>query len=156
MRHDLLGLAENPALPTELVDRPIAAADTDLAEVLARRPDLIGTQVAALARFEGAAVRLARDGRLAAEDVDPLAQPRVTLEAGSGRPEWTRLLAADPLVDNREKLAACPGLPRDVTQTLASDPDVRVVAELAPWLGDDLAYDAWNPGHGSLRAPRGT
>ncbi|WP_228815072.1 hypothetical protein [Nocardia cyriacigeorgica] len=152
--HDLHGLAENPALPSELVDRLIAAADTDLAEVLACRPDLIGTQVAALARFEGAAVRLARAGRFAAEDVDPLAHPRVALallEAGSGRPEWARLLAADPLVDNREKLAACPGLPRDVTQTLACDPDVRVVAELALWATTDVAAELAAHPHASVR-----
>ena len=110
--------------------------------------------MAALARFEGAAVRLARGGRLAADDVDPLAQPRVALallEARSGRPEWARLLAADPLVDNREKLAACPGLPHDVTQTLASDPDVRVVAELALWATTDVtAHLATHP-HAEVR-----
>ncbi len=154
VRHDLHGLAENPALPAELVDRLIAAADSDLAEVLACRPDVIGSQVDSLARFEAAAVRLARDGRLAAETVDPPAQPRVALallEAGSGRPEWARILAADPLVDNRERLAACPGLPRDVTQMLAGDPDVRVVAELALWAETEVAAQLAMHPHAEVR-----
>ncbi|WP_228001317.1 hypothetical protein [Nocardia australiensis] len=154
MQHALLGLAENPALPTELVDRLIMAADADLADVLACRPDLNRAQVVALARFEGAAVRLAGDGRLTADDVDPVARPRVTLallEVRSGRPEWARLLATDPLMDHREKLAACPGLPRDVTQTLASDSDVRVVAELALWAPPDVVAHLARHPHAQVR-----
>ncbi len=125
MQHALLGLAENTALPPELIDQLIATADADVAEAVACRSDLSRVQLAALSRFEGAAIRLAHEGRLTADDVDPAAQPRVALallEERSGRPEWARLLAADPLVETREKVAACPGLPHDVMQTLGYDP----------------------------------
>ncbi|MEV0537977.1 hypothetical protein [Kitasatospora sp. NPDC050463] len=143
MNHVLHGLAANPALPSEPVDRLIAVADPDLAEALACRPDLSHAQVRALAsRFEEAAVRLAYEGRLSATDVNPAVQPRAALallEEGTGRPQWARLFAADPLVESREKLAACPDLPRDVAAALATDPEVRVVAELALWTVSDLA-----------------
>ncbi|WP_354645372.1 hypothetical protein [Kitasatospora camelliae] len=137
MNHVLHGLAANPALPSELVDRLIAVADPDLAEALACRPDLNRAQMTALAsRFEEAAVRLAYEGRLSATDVDPAVRPRAALallEEGTGAPEWARLFATDPLVERREKLASCPGLPPDVAAALAADPEVRVVAELALW-----------------------
>ncbi|MFI9325677.1 hypothetical protein ACIGXI_38670 [Kitasatospora aureofaciens] len=143
MNHVLYGLAANPALPCELVDRLIAVADADLAEALACRPDLSHAQVTALAsRFEEAAIRLAYEGRLTADDVDPAVQPRAALallEEGAGRPQWARLLATGPLVEHREKLAACPDLPPDVALTLAADPQVRVVAELALWTTPNLA-----------------
>jgi hypothetical protein len=154
VQHALLGLAENTALPPELIDQLIATADADVAEAVACRSDLSRVQVAALSRFEGAAIRLAHEGRLTADDVDPVAQPRVALallEERSGRPEWARLLAADPLVETREKLAACPGLPHDVMQTLGSDPDVRVVAELALWAPADIAGELAAHSHADVR-----
>ncbi|MGN9814727.1 hypothetical protein ACTMUQ_05190 [Streptomyces sp. SD11] len=135
--HLLCGLAANPALPPELVDRLISVADDDLADDLACRADLSRAQALALAeRVEEGAVRLAYEGRLTAADIAPVAQPAAALALlgrGAGRPEWARLLAADPDHERREKLAACPGLPSDVVDTLAADPDVRVVAELALW-----------------------
>ncbi|MEV7139335.1 hypothetical protein [Streptomyces tauricus] len=143
MHHILCGLAANPALPSELVDRLISQADDDLAEDLADdlacRADLSRAQALALAgRVEEGAVRLAYEGRLTAADVDPAVRPDVALAlldqaAGASHPEWARLIAADPDHERREKLAACPGLPPDVVDTLAADPDVRVVAELALW-----------------------
>lgn len=71
VHHALHGLAENPALPPALVDRLIMAADADLAGNLARRPDLNRGQILALARFEAAAVALARDGRLTVDGMWP-------------------------------------------------------------------------------------
>lgn len=143
MNHVLYGLAANPALPCELVDRLVTVADADLAEALACRPDLSPAQVTALAsRFEGAAVRLAYEGRLGADDVDPALQPRAALallDEGAGKPRWARLFATGPVVEHREKLAACPGLPPDVALALAADAEVRVVAELALWTTPDLA-----------------
>ncbi|MFJ9520008.1 hypothetical protein ACIRPK_17340 [Kitasatospora sp. NPDC101801] len=131
----LLGLAVNPALPGALLDRLIAGADPDVLAELAGRPDLTAAQVVALAaRDEDAAVRLARSGLLAAADVDPAGQPGAALallDEGRGLPSWARLLAVDPAVEVREKLAACPGLPSDVVAQLAVDPEIRVVAELA-------------------------
>ncbi|GAA2812249.1 hypothetical protein [Kitasatospora aburaviensis] len=154
MDHLLYGLAANPALPAELVDRLVAVADTDLAGALACRPDLSPAQVTALAsRHEEAAVRLAYAGRLGAEDVDPAVQPSAALallEEGTGRPQWTRLLAAGP-VEHREKLAACPDLPPDVALALAADPEVGVVAELALWTTPDLAARLAHHPHTDVR-----
>ncbi|MEV1050482.1 hypothetical protein [Streptomyces sp. NPDC049887] len=139
----LCGLAANPALPPELVDRLIAVADDDLAWALTDRVDLSRPQALALARRdEGAAAVLAREGRLTAADIDPAVRPDAALallESGAGGPELARLLVVDPDVLRRERLAACPGLPSDVVDRLAADPDVRVVAELALWAPPDLA-----------------
>ncbi|MFI6540668.1 hypothetical protein ACIBHY_49990 [Nonomuraea sp. NPDC050547] len=156
MHHALLGLAENPALTSELIDQLITAAatDADVAEAVACRADLSRVQVAALARLEGAAIRLAHEGRLTADDVDPVAQPQIALALlgeRSGRPGWGRLLAADPLAETREKLAACPGLPHDVLQTLSADPDVRVAAELALWAPADIAGELAAHPHADVR-----
>ncbi|MFM9675243.1 hypothetical protein [Streptomyces brasiliscabiei] len=127
----------------------------DLAFDLARRADLSRAQAVALAsRDEGAGVRLAYGGVLTAADVDPTAQPLVALallDEGRGDPRWARLLAADPVVRHREKLAACPGLPPDVVETLASDPDTEVVAELALWAGPDVAARLGGHPHPGVR-----
>ncbi|MFJ3306813.1 hypothetical protein ACIPSA_27540 [Streptomyces sp. NPDC086549] len=143
MNHVQYGLAVNPSLPSELVDRLIAIADADLGSELADRTDLSRAQVIALAaRGEEIAVRLAYEGRLTAADVDPVTEPYAALallDEGAGRPEWARLLAAHPIPERREKLAACPSLPSDVVETLAADPDVRVVAELALWTTPEVA-----------------
>lgn len=137
MRHILCGLAANPALPSELVDRLASVADDELAESLTGRADLSRARAVALARrVEGCAVRLAYDGLLTADDVDPGARPDAALallDRGAGHPEWGRLLVTDPVRERREKLAGCRGLPSDVVDRLAADPDVRVVAELALW-----------------------
>ncbi|MGW0705233.1 hypothetical protein ACWD4G_04545 [Streptomyces sp. NPDC002643] len=143
MDHILCGLAANPALPDELVDRLIAVADEDIALSLADRADLSRAQAVALAgRVDESAVVLAYGGRLTADDIDPSGRPDAALallDEGVGPPEWARLLAADPVRGRREKLAACRGLPADVVDALAADPDVRVVAELAWWTTPDVA-----------------
>lgn len=154
MHRALYGLAENPALPTGLLDRMVAAADAELAAELACRPDLTRAQVAALSRFDGAAVRLAHDGQLTAGDVDPETRPLVALvllEERSGRPEWARRIAGGPAVEHRERLAACPDLPDDVVYTLASDPEVRVVAELALWAPPGVAAQLARHPHAEVR-----
>ncbi|MFD9251463.1 hypothetical protein [Streptomyces bottropensis] len=139
----LCGLAANPALPTELVDRLVVSADDDIDHHLAGRADLSRAQTLRLAsRSELNGVPLAYRGMLTAADVDPAAQPLVALallDEEAGDPEWARRLAADPVVEHREKLAACPGLPPDVVETLAADRDVRVVVELALWAAPDTA-----------------
>ncbi|SFM78975.1 hypothetical protein SAMN04487980_1005205 [Streptomyces sp. cf124] len=142
--HPLLrGLAANPATPVALIDRLLALADADIDDELACRDDLNRAQAITLAsRDEGNGVRLAYGGTLTAADVDPTAWPRVALallDEGVGDPAWARLLATSEGVELRERLAACPGLPPDVVETLAADPDVRVVAELALWAGPDMA-----------------
>lgn len=138
VRHHLLcGLAANPTLPPELVDRLVEVADDEIADALALRTDLTRAQAKALtARVPDAAVRLAYEGRLAALDIDPGLHPDAALallDAGLGDPDWAHLLVADPTVARRERLAACPGLPTGVVRRLATDPEVRVVTELALW-----------------------
>lgn len=135
VNHVLCGLAANPALPVELVDRLIAAADADIAEELAGREDLGRAQVLALVSGvpEGA-IRLVHEGRLTEADIDPVKRPDAALALlgeGGGDPGWARLLAGDPDHARREKLAACPRLPPDVVEALLADTDLGVVAELA-------------------------
>ncbi|MCX4821836.1 hypothetical protein OG883_18490 [Streptomyces sp. NBC_01142] len=155
MNHVLCGLAANPALPSELVDRLIAVADADIAADLADRADLSHAQAVALAsRVEESAVQLAYEGRLTTADIDPVAQPHAALallNEQAGSPEWARLFAVDPVVERREKLAACSGLPPDVVETLAADPDVRVVAELALWTTPDMAARLAGHPHAEVR-----
>lgn len=142
MHHILCGLAANPALSSGSVDRLVAIADDDIAESLARRTDLDRAQAVALARrVEGSAQALAYEGLLTAADVDPEVWPDaalVLLDRGAGRPEWARLLVADPVPERRERLAGCRGLPADVVDRLADD-HVRVVEELALRAEADVA-----------------
>ncbi|MFD9723754.1 hypothetical protein [Streptomyces sp. NPDC059072] len=146
MNHLLYGLAANPALPPDLLDRMVAllvAADPDdddatmLDLALGDRTDLGRARAQALAsRDEATAVRLAYGGQLDADDVDPVKWPGpavALLDEGIDRPEWARLLAVHPDPGVRWRLASCPGLPPDVVETLAADPDTGVVAELALW-----------------------
>ncbi|MEU1149666.1 hypothetical protein ACFYO9_28585 [Streptomyces sp. NPDC005863] len=165
MTHLLSGLAANPSLPPDLVDRLIAFARTepdggDVAAELAGRADLGRARAAALVSgaeesvVRACAVRLAERGWPAAADVDPAAQPYVALALlgeGAGRPEWARLLAADPVAERRELLAGCPALPSDVVARLAADPDVRVVAELALWAAPDVAAGLARHPHAEVR-----
>ncbi|MGW6854951.1 hypothetical protein [Streptomyces xanthophaeus] len=177
MNHSLLlGLAANPALPTRLTDRllallaagPAAGAgeedfdedfDEDftdeLADELADRADLSRAQTVALAAYaEHTALHLAYEGKPAAADIDPEAQPYVAvalLDSGTAPPAWARLLAAhpDPLV--REKLASCPVLPAEAAPLLAADPEVAVVAELALWAPAEVAAALARHPHAEVR-----
>ncbi|MEU9105046.1 hypothetical protein AB0D54_11870 [Streptomyces xanthophaeus] len=172
MNHLLLGLAANPALPSRLTDRllallaagpPARAGDEDfdedftdeLADELADRADLSRAQTVALAAYaEHTALYLAYKGKLAAADIDPVAQPYVAvalLDSGTAPPAWARLLAAhpDPLV--REKLASCPVLPAEAAPLLAADPEVAVVAELALWASADVAAGLARHPHAEVR-----
>ncbi|MEU3606779.1 hypothetical protein AB0E83_15225 [Streptomyces sp. NPDC035033] len=151
----LYGLAANPSLPAGLVDRLVLLADADLAPFLAGRPDLGRTQALALARrVEEAAVPLAYEGRLAADDVDPARWPDAALallDRGAGPVAWARRFATDPDRARREKLAACPGLPADVIDLLAADPDPGVVAELAWFAPAETAARLAAHPHASVR-----
>ncbi|MDG9683750.1 hypothetical protein QC334_13575 [Streptomyces sp. DH18] len=155
MNHIVRGLAANPSLPSEAVDLLIAVADADLAETLASREDLSRDQAVALvSRVGDSAVGLAYGGRLTAADIDPAVHPMAALallDERAGRPEWAHLLASDPDGGRRAKLAACPGLPPDVVERLAADPDVRVVAELAEWAAPDVAAGLAGHPHAEVR-----
>jgi hypothetical protein len=144
VRPVLHGLAENPALPAELVDQLIACADDELAGDLADRADLTSAQLTALARHDSAAIRLAHAGRLRAADVeiDPATRPLVALaltDAGGGDPSWLPPLAAHPSAQVRERLAACPDLPAGIVRRLAEDPVPGVAAEMARHAPDGVA-----------------
>lgn len=162
--HVLSGLAANPSLPPDLVDRLTAYAvtdpDGDVAAELAGRADLSRAQAAALvscveeSAARACAVRLAGRGLPAADDVDPAARPHAALALlgeGAGRPAWARLLASDPVAERRELLAACPALPSDVVARLAADPEVRVVVELALWAAPDVAAGLARHPHAEVR-----
>ncbi|MGW6983189.1 hypothetical protein ACWGE1_27765 [Streptomyces sp. NPDC054932] len=149
MNHLLCGLAANPALPPELVDRLLALAlrearadpesqfADDLLHDLADRADLRHDQILELAAHSDTMARfLAYGGTLTAADVDPASTPNAAvalLDEGRGHPAWPLLLAAHPDSGIRWKLASCPGLPQDVVDLLAADPDEEVVRELALW-----------------------
>ncbi|PPK68834.1 hypothetical protein CLV40_10478 [Actinokineospora auranticolor] len=152
----LWGLARNPALPSRLLDRLIEVADGPGADDLARRGDLgVARAVRLVERCPETAVVLVRAGLLAADVVDPRARPLAALAllaAGTGA-EWAPGFAADPVVEHRVRLAECPGLPGEVVDRLAADPDPRVVAELALWTTSAEVVDrlARHP-HAEVRA----
>ncbi|MFD7455907.1 MULTISPECIES: hypothetical protein [unclassified Streptomyces] len=157
MHHLLCGLAANPALPGALIDRLIGLADDDVDSALACRADLGRARAVALSRRDAAiAVRLAYSGGLTAADVDPVARPGAALallDEGAGSAQWARRFAADPVVEHREKLAACTGLPPDVTDALAADPETRVVTELALWTtSSDVAARLAGHPHAEVRS----
>jgi hypothetical protein len=143
VNHVLCGLAVNAALPPELVDRLIAVAHSATAAVLADREDLSHAQAGALAsRDEAIAVQLVYEGKLNAADVDPTVQPLAALallDEGAGDHGWIPRFAADPVAEHRMKLAACPGLPPDVVEALADDPDVGVVSGVASHATPEMA-----------------
>ncbi|MFE7459924.1 hypothetical protein [Streptomyces sp. NPDC057554] len=153
----LCGLAANPSLPSEAVDRliAVAVADADLADLLARRADLSRDQaVALLSRAGDSGVQLAYEGRLTAADIDPAMHPSAALallDERAGHPEWAHLFASDTDGGRRERLAACQGLPLDVVERLAADPDIRVVAELAWWAAPEVAARLAEHPHAEVR-----
>lgn len=164
MNHLLYGLAANPALPPELLDRLVAllvAADPDddatmLDLALGDRTDLGRARALALAsRDEATAVRLAYGGQLDADDVDPEQWPVpavALLDAGVDRPEWARLLAAHPDPRIRWRLASEVVLPPDVADALAADPDTGVVAELAIWTTAEVVARLARHPHAEVRS----
>ncbi|AXE25136.1 hypothetical protein C0216_18300 [Streptomyces globosus] len=151
-RRLLPGIAAREDIPSGLLDRLVAIAVTgggpgddraavwQLAWTLCDRSDLGAERARALAASDpDTAVVLARSGLLSPADVDPAARPQAALallDEGSGRPGWARLLAASPDREIRWRLASCPGLPPDVAQALAADPDPGVAAEIALWTAD--------------------
>lgn len=151
----LLGLAANPSLTPALIDRLIASGHEELDWVLSDRRDLSPAQAAALAaRSEALTAHLAVAGQLSADDVDPEQHPEATLALlarGAAPTAWAGIIAcsADPRL--RERLAECPALPEDVADTLAADPEVQVVAELALWTTADRAARLARHPHAQVR-----
>ncbi|MGA5821681.1 hypothetical protein ACPC54_27905 [Kitasatospora sp. NPDC094028] len=134
----LPALAENPALPPELLQRLVdaAPADEDLAWALAHRADLTPAQARALAALHEDSPYLLAG--LGVPVDDPLDRPDLAialLDQGRGRPEWALPLARHPDRDTRIGLAGCPGLPDGAAELLAADKDPEVAAELAHFTG---------------------
>ncbi|MFJ8441112.1 hypothetical protein [Kitasatospora griseola] len=130
-RHVWAGLAENPALPVEAVDRLVAMPE--LSMELAGRVGLTERQVEVVAgRGVVEARGLVASGSLTVERVDPSRQPIAALGllwAGLAPVEWAYALLERP--DLRAELAACPVLPGEVSRRLAGDADPAVPIALA-------------------------
>ncbi|GAA1557671.1 hypothetical protein GCM10009827_093250 [Dactylosporangium maewongense] len=130
----LNGLAENPALPADLLDALIAAGDDELLDDLAWRDDLSAAQVRAIAaRSTDAAVCLVHHGHLLAADVDGRDARIVAalLDATGAPPEWAHAHAASPDPWIRQLLASAAHTPAEVVAQLADDPEKDVVDEAA-------------------------
>ncbi|MFD7645191.1 hypothetical protein ACFV4P_31575 [Kitasatospora sp. NPDC059795] len=130
-RHVWAGLAENPALPVEAVDRLVELPE--LSMELSERSVLTAGQVEVLAGRGVVEARiLAESGQLTAARVDPVRQPVAALgllRAGLAPTRWAAVLVERP--ELRAELAACPGLPAEVARRLAGDAELAVVVELA-------------------------
>ncbi|MFE1321868.1 hypothetical protein [Kitasatospora phosalacinea] len=133
MRRVWEGLAGNPALPAEAVERLVRLVEPDLSSELAERADLTDRQVEVLAeRGIAAAGHLVEAGRVAAERVDPRRQPIAALallRAGRAPAGWAELL-----VQRRElwpELASAEWLPVGVARRLLAEADRDVLVELA-------------------------
>ncbi|GAA2661475.1 MULTISPECIES: hypothetical protein [Actinosynnema] len=132
----LSGVAENPALPAELLDRFIAIAGPELRRELARRGDLSPAQARALLACgdESIVAALLESGAVVPGDV-PLGDDRVACVVAArpgADPELVRRLAAHPDVRVRAWLAEHgEGLPVDVVTALVRDPVAEVAQEAA-------------------------
>ncbi|MEU5387057.1 hypothetical protein [Kitasatospora cineracea] len=141
----LAGLAENPALPADLVDRLLAHPGSR--RTLAGRQDLTEPQVARLLAHVPASValkqRLPAAVRRRLTD-HPDVWVRISLVhnadlADGTTPENRELLerlAADPAPEVRKELAESARTPADLRARLAHDPDPDVRAALAQWWTD--------------------
>ncbi|GAA2111071.1 hypothetical protein GCM10009759_52860 [Kitasatospora saccharophila] len=133
MRRVWEGLAGNPALPAEAVERLVRLTEPDLSWRLAGRADLTGRQVEVLAeRGIAVAAELVETGRVTAEGVDPRRRPFAALallRAGRAPAGWAELLA-----ERRElwpELASSEWLPDKVARRLLAEADEDVLVELA-------------------------
>ncbi|MFJ3205889.1 hypothetical protein [Streptomyces sp. NPDC086989] len=135
------GLAENPALPSELLQRLLGyrkglgrvakrpdLSDDMIAEIIAT-DDLWLTHSLALNRSLPRAIRM-----ILAEHPDPAIRKAVAVAAGGNAPrELFELLLDDGDPQVREHLAESDHVPPDLRARLAADPDPKVRATLAQW-----------------------
>ncbi|WP_225801269.1 hypothetical protein [Streptomyces sp. NK15101] len=135
MRDALLGLAENPALTTELFDRLVAGGEEDVLHALAGREQLSTDQVRTLLAVGDPTLtcRLVRLGLVPWSDV-PEGHPGRALDAvlgGAAPPAAWWEAAADPAAEVRQEVAYEPDAPAEVLAALADDADPRVVKSAA-------------------------
>ncbi|MFD7730692.1 hypothetical protein ACFV6F_09960 [Kitasatospora phosalacinea] len=133
MRRVWEGLAGNPALPAEAVERLVRLTDPDLSSELVERTDLTDRQVEVLAeRGTAVAGHLVEAGRVTAEGVDPRRRPFAALallRAGRAPAGWAGVLA-----ERRQlwlELASSERLPVEVARQLLAEADEDVLIELA-------------------------
>lgn len=157
-------LARNPALPSELIDRLVAQAETMVCVELACRSDLTPAQVCSLLALDDSIVVsvLLDKGWVVTADVS-LANPSVALvvaERPDADPAVVRALAAHPDPEVRSQLPEwAAALPSDVIVLLARDQDSDVVAELVHFhaLPAELAIAlSEHPSYGVRRALAGS
>ncbi|QKW18706.1 hypothetical protein HUT16_06205 [Kitasatospora sp. NA04385] len=127
------GLAGNPALPAEAVERLVRLTEPDLSLELVQRTDLTDRQVEVLAeRGIAAAGHLVETGRVTPDGVDPRRRPFAALallRVGRAPAGWAELLA-----EQRElwpELASSARLPTGVARRLLAEADAHVLIELA-------------------------
>lgn len=154
----LRGLAGNPALPADLLDRMVTSADAELATELAGSARLSPAQAGQLARIGGTdtRIRLVRRGLLGADQLcrsEPLVVLALLDEAAVPADRALELIGhPDPSI--RADLATVPRLTADLLVRLADDEDPDVVAEVAlradltPELAETLARHP----HATVRA----
>lgn len=128
-------MAANPALTRDLLDVLIDRGDAEVLGDLTERADLTPDQVAALVRHGGppVVVSLVRCGHLAVDPElfeDPVLAWLLVL-GNWGTPEQVARFAADPDPRVRAELARWVGLPSRILHELADDPDIGVVAGVA-------------------------
>ncbi|MFC8722943.1 hypothetical protein [Kitasatospora sp. NPDC057198] len=133
MRRVWEGLARNPALPAEAVERLVRLTEPDLSQHLAERTDLTARQVEVLAeRGSAVAGQLVEEGRLTAEGVDPRRRPFAALallRAGRAPAGWAEALAER--TELWPELASAERLPAEVARRLLAEADEDVLLELA-------------------------
>ncbi|BAJ27296.1 MULTISPECIES: hypothetical protein [Kitasatospora] len=137
----LTGLAANPALPADLVDRLLARTGGRYTRQLAARTDLTAGQLATLLERHPTSTVLhqplprAEHHRLADHPDERVRVALVRAGAPDDRHLWERL-AADPSPRVRTTLAESDRTPADLRARLARDPDPEVRAALAQWWPD--------------------
>jgi hypothetical protein len=136
------GLAENPALPKDILDKLVAMADRQLAWHLTNREDLAPAQLRELTA------------------ADPWLMIALA-DRPNPDPAWARELAVCPDATVREELTArAANLPADVIELLANDLSPDVVTRIAtrhpltPELAEMLARDADEVRWGALARNR--
>jgi hypothetical protein len=130
----LRGLAVNPALPRDCLDRLVTlAADEEMALRLAARDDLRPSHIETLLAGFGEYViePLLRFMDLSRVPRDDPGVVMLMIEQDDADPLWARELADSPDEEVRIGLALLRNLPADVIDKLAGDPNPEVASEIA-------------------------
>ncbi len=154
----LSGLARNPALPADLLERLLESAGDDVLDALAHRSDLTTKQALTVFERRGASVLwpLLGNDLLSPADVhsdDPWAGLALLAHPGAD-PAWIPRIARSGDAVARSELATRFPLPPDIAQLLAEDDDLDVVTSVArcqPSLPPDLVDALAHHPHAAVR-----